>query len=415
MWTSPQPNTKTTPSPAPQTIPSVSTLNRMIRAHLEGTFFDTWVRGEVSGFKKVASGHAYFSLKDAQSQIKVCLFRPNLMKLRFELQEGMEILVHGRVTIYEARGDYQLVADTAEPLGAGALQLAFEQLKKKLQEEGLFDASHKRQLPFLPKRIAIITSPTAAALQDILKIIGRRFPNREILLFPTLVQGEQAPAQIVHALEALEAWQLARPERQADVAIIGRGGGSIEDLWAFNDERVARAIFACSIPIVSAVGHEVDFSIADFVADLRAPTPSAAAEQILPVKDEIERMLLKEEERLFFRIRGTIEQLRLHLMHLARRTVHPKQKIQENRDRIQNLERRLTLASQGMFRLRRSHFHRLTEKLDSLSPLRVLDRGFSITTLSAEPAKVVRSTLDAPRGTRIQTRLASGTLVSEVL
>jgi len=262
-------------------IYTVTELTRGIRSLLEANFGRVWVCGEVSNLKRHSSGHVYFTLKDDQSQLSIVFFKSDAARLRFKLEDGLQLNIEGRITVYERRGNYQLIASTAEPVGYGALQLAFEQLKKRLGEEGLFDEERKKPLPRFPQRIGVVTSPTGAAIRDILNVIERRFSTVEVILYPSLVQGEGAAEQISAGIGTLDR------EGKVDVIIAGRGGGSLEDLWAFNEEVVACAIFECKTPVVSAVGHEIDFTIADFVADLRAPTPSAAAELVVQERETI--------------------------------------------------------------------------------------------------------------------------------
>ncbi len=262
----------------------MSELTRRIKSSLEDQFPTVWVEGEISNLRTPSSGHAYFTLKDDSAQLRCVLFRGRGRRVAFQPEDGMQVLAFGGLDVYLARGEYQLVVELLEPKGVGALQLAFEQLKRRLEAEGLFDAARKRPLPPFPRTIGIVTSPTGAAIRDILHVIARRFADLRIVVCPVRVQGEEAPAEIVRAIAA--------PRRsRLDVVIVGRGGGSIEDLWAFNDERVARAIAACRVPVISAVGHETDFTIADFVADLRAPTPSAAAELVVREKLAVLRAL----------------------------------------------------------------------------------------------------------------------------
>jgi exodeoxyribonuclease VII large subunit len=253
-------------------ILSVTQLTSRIKSLLEETFPDVWVEGELSNLSVPQSGHAYFTLKDEHSQIRAVLFRSSQRSIKFTLQHGMQVICRGRVSVYEPRGEYQLILEYIEPKGMGALQLAFEQLKARLEKEGLFDLEHKKPLPLLPRRIGIVTSPTGAAIRDMLRVIKRRHPKIQILIYPVPVQGVEAAPAIVEAI------QYFNGERNVDVMIVGRGGGSLEDLWAFNEEAVVRAIYASRVPVISAIGHETDYTIADFVADLRAPTPSAAAE-----------------------------------------------------------------------------------------------------------------------------------------
>jgi exodeoxyribonuclease VII large subunit len=394
-------------------VPSVSQLTRRIRGHIENSFFDLWVRGEISNFRKPVSGHAYFVVKDAAAQLRGVLFRGALSKVKFQLKDGMEVLLHGTVTVYEAKGEYQLVADAVEPVGVGALQLAFEQLKQKLNQEGLFDPKFKKLLPPLPKRIGIITSATGAAVKDILKVLSRRFPDRHVIIFPAAVQGEKAAGEICAALQNAERWNREKPENALDVLIVGRGGGSLEDLWPFNEEIVARAIFQCSIPIISAVGHEIDYTIADFVADVRAPTPSVAAEIVLPRKEELVTQVGHHTVRLHGLMQKRLQQLRLHLGHLSQRLVDPRQKIRATREKFALLEGKLRVAIQTRCRMARQRLESAAQMLHSLSPLQVIARGYTLTRRA--DGSLVRSLRDAPIGERILTRIGDGTLESEVL
>ncbi|MBW2598571.1 MAG: exodeoxyribonuclease VII large subunit, partial [Deltaproteobacteria bacterium] len=279
----------TPPCPVPlgifmKTVLTVTELTETIKGFLESGFDVIWVTGEISNLRRPASGHVYFTLKDESSQIRAVAFKSAAGRIGFDLEDGMKIVCRGRLNVYPARGEYQLIIDTAEPKGLGALQMAFEQLKERLEKEGLFDPSHKRDIPFLPGKIGIVTSPSGAAVRDILNITGRRFPSVDITISPASVQGTEAPMEICDAISDLNSIGV-------DVIIVTRGGGSLEDLFCFNDERVARAIYSSNTPVISAVGHEIDFTIADFVADLRAPTPSAAAELVVPDrKDLIERI-----------------------------------------------------------------------------------------------------------------------------
>lgn len=394
-------------------VPTVSQLTRRLRGHLENTFFDVWVRGEISGFRKPSSGHCYLVVKDAGAQIKVCLFRPTMSRLKFALEDGMEVLIHGRVTVYEPRGEYQLVGDAVEPFGAGALQKAFEQLKAKLSAEGLFEPSRKKTLPLLPRRIGVVTSPTGAAVRDILKVLHRRFAEREILIFPTSVQGDRAAGEIVAALQLVEKWNEQQPDRAVEVLIVGRGGGSLEDLWPFNEEVVARAMARCSLPIISAVGHEVDFTIADFVADVRAPTPSAAAELVLPKKEELVFQVQTLERRMVAVFRKQLDQWKLHVGHLSRRLISPQQRLGLLRAEFRKVSLRLLAAMDGRNRLLRSRLATATGRLDALSPLRVLGRGYSLTTRAG--GEVIRAASELKQGDLISTRFPDGVVRSEVL
>jgi exodeoxyribonuclease VII large subunit len=394
-------------------VPSVSQLTRRLRGHIENSFFDVWVRGEISNLKKHVSGHGYFVIKDASAQLRACMFRPALSKVKFNLQDGMEVLVHGKITIYEARGDYQIVADAIEPVGVGALQLAFEQLKQKLFKEGLFDPRHKKTLPPLPRHIGIVTSSTGAAVRDILKVLSRRFPNRRVSILPASVQGEKAAGEIVAAIGLAERWNKNKPEQAIDVLIVGRGGGSLEDLWPFNEEVVARAIFSCEIPILSAVGHEIDFTIADFVADVRAPTPSAAAEMVVPKKEELVFQVRTARRQLASAMQKRLEQWRMHLGHLGQRLVDPRQRIRLMRQSYILLREKLQVAMKTRCQLARQRWRAATQMLHSLSPLQVIARGYSLSSL--ETGNILRSVNDVKPGDCLVTRVADGAIRSQVL
>jgi exodeoxyribonuclease VII large subunit len=409
---------------------TVSSLTKEIRELLGGAYDGIWVSGEISGLKLAASGHAYFALKDAEAQIKCACWKGNLRLLRFKPQEGLAVLARGRVDVYEPRGEYQLIVDVIEPQGAGALQLAFEQLKKKLEAEGLFAAERKRALPRYPRRIGIVTSPTGAAIQDMLNILSRRWPGLEIRLFPAVVQGTGAAEQVVEGIERLggSGW----PE----VLIVGRGGGSIEDLWTFNEEAVARAIAACPVPVISAVGHETDFTIADFAADLRAPTPSAAAELATPEKAAVEEWIAAREERLSralrhrlvrlarryddaqFRLRENVrrgpERLRRRLeaavSRLQRRD--PRLRLAEARRRLEALAQKLPPAVGRVAALKLARVERLSAALAQLSPLRVLERGYAI--VQTKDGAAVRDASQVKKGEEVTARLHKGSLTAKV-
>jgi len=394
-------------------VPSVSQLTRRLRGHIENAFFDVWVKGEISNLKKPSSGHLYFNLKDTHAQLRAVMFRNAFSKLKFDLKDGMEILLHGTLTIYEARGDYQIVADSAEPVGVGALQMAFEQLKQKLQAEGLFDPKHKKPLPTLPTRIGIITSPTGAAVKDILNVLQRRFSNREIFILPTNVQGEKAAPEIVAAIQNAQDWNHSHPDRAIEVLIIGRGGGSLEDLWPFNEEIVARAIFACPIPTLSAVGHEIDVTISDFVADLRAPTPSAAAELVIPRKEDLIQLVETQQSRMTTIFKKHLIQVRLHLSHLSSRLVDPKERIQQMKEKFLNLESKLISVFVYRLNLLKHRLETQAGLLHTLSPLQVLSRGYSLTL--GEKNQIIRSTHDVKEGEKIITQVSDGRFYAEVL
>lgn len=392
-------------------VPSVSQLTRRIRGHLENSFFDVWVKGEISNFRKPVSGHAYFVVKDAAAQLRTVMFRPCLSKVKFQPKDGMEVLVHGKVTVYEARGEYQMVCDSMEPVGVGALQLAFEQLKQKLQAEGLFDPKFKQKLPQMPRRIAMVTSSTGAAVRDVLKVLSRRCPNLQILVIPASVQGEKAAPEIVAGIRNAEKWNEKNPHDPIEAMIVGRGGGSLEDMWPFNEEIVARAIFACTIPIISAVGHEIDFTIADFVADLRAPTPSAAAEIIVPNLQDLIFQLQSHTKRLKMITMKRLEQTRLHLGHLSQRLIDPRQRIREFREKLIQWDRKLRTAIHTRLLLQRKRLEAGVGLLHSLSPLQVIARGYSMTQLA--DGTIVRSA-QISKGTRLHTRFSDGVVESVV-
>lgn len=394
-------------------VPTVSDLTRRIRGQLESTFGDTWVRGEISNFRQPVSGHAYFILKDASAQIRAVMFKGHLSKLKFKLQDGMEVLMHGKIAVYEPRGEYQIVGDTLEPVGVGALQLAFEQLKMKLAKEGLFDPKKKKPIPKLPKTIGIVTSPTGAAVKDILKVLSRRFPNRDIIILPAAVQGEKAAPEICSAIRLACKWNSIRIDRRIEVLIVGRGGGSMEDMWCFNEEIVARAIFDCDIPIISAVGHEIDFTIADFVADLRAPTPSAAAEIVVPKKDELLTLVGHQSTRLHTVLNRALDRMRLHLTHLGSRLVDPRQRVRNLKENFRLLNAKLQQAMKTRVLLNRRRLESQAQVLNSLSPLQVLGRGYSLT--YGPSGSIIRGVNELKTGEEIVTRLASGSITSKVI
>ena len=349
-------------------ILTVSDLNRLIRNRLEQAFKEIWVEGEVSNLRIPSSGHFYFTLKDGSSQIRTVLFKSSLRYLKFRPEDGMHLLCRGEVTVYEPRGDTQLLVKSMEPQGVGALQLAFEQLKSKLKKEGLFDADQKQPIPVLPKRIGVITSSTGAAIHDILNVLTRRFSNVEVLLNPVLVQGEEAPDSIANAIfEMNEIGGI-------DVLIVGRGGGSIEDLWAFNTERVARAIHASGIPVISAVGHEIDYTIADFVADLRAPTPSAAAELVVQEKDELIRQIAALLDRLMATMRFQLQGYRSELSQRVRTLMDPRKTIRNHFLRLDEMDARIRQSMENSLRRHRATFDHLLDKLKHQSPVERLTR-----------------------------------------
>ncbi len=341
---------------------SVTQLTHAIKDCLEAGFAALWVEGEISNFRVPSSGHFYFTLKDANAQIRAVMFRSRNAAIPFVPEDGLQVICRANLSVYPPRGDVQLIVESMEPKGQGALQLAFEGLKRKLAEEGLFDTARKRPLPFLPRSVGVITSPTGAAIRDILQVIRRRFPNLEIRFCPVRVQGDQAGGEIVEAIRTLNLDGLS------DVIILGRGGGSLEDLWAFNEERVARAIYDSRIPIVSAVGHEIDFTIADFVADERAPTPSAAAERVVPEKETLEEGIAALAERLRRASLRDLAARREGLASLARRLIDPGRRVQDGYLRLDELSERLGAAARRGVRERGARLDGARTKLFSAGP-----------------------------------------------
>jgi exodeoxyribonuclease VII large subunit len=423
-----------------------------VRDQLERAFPDLWIEGEVSNLRIPSSGHLYFTLKDQASQLRVVLFRPGAQRLRFSLREGLQVIVRGRLTVYEPRGEYQAVLDYVEPKGIGALQLALEQLKEKLAREGLFDESRKRPLPFLPHRVGIVTSLSGAALHDMLVVLGRRCPSLDVLICPVPVQGEGAAPEIAKAIHLLGS------SGKVEVMIVGRGGGSLEDLWCFNEEVVVRAIAASPVPVVSAVGHEIDYTLADFAADYRAPTPSAAAEVVAPVLDELVRtvgdlrarqergltmclaLLRHRVERMgatlsaqMLPIQGHAQRLdelvgRIgwslrHSLSIVRQRVmaaghdlrlsSPFSRIRGAAALVPQLVKRIGQGMQSRLSFQRQAVRSLVATLDSLSPLAILARGYSIVQTVPEGA-VVRRSEDVAVGQDVRARLAEGQLLCRV-
>ncbi|MFN7996725.1 MAG: exodeoxyribonuclease VII large subunit [Bryobacteraceae bacterium] len=441
-------------APAQRTVFSVSELNSAIRATLEQEFPDVWVSGEISGVKLAASGHYYFTLKEREAQVRCVAFRSAHRYWKIKPQDGLAVLARGRIDVFEARGEYQLIVEMVEPQGHGALQLAFEQLKKKLAEEGLFDPARKRALPPYPRRIGIVTSPRGAVISDIVQILGRRFPGLHIRVFPALVQGDGSIEDLCRGLDYFSRSQWA------ELVILARGGGSLEDLWTFNEEAVARAIARCAVPVVSAVGHETDVTIADFVADLRAPTPSAAAELIVCTRQELldriegcrqkllqsvryrlallgrrwqqqgidrplgllHRAIGRQAQRvdeLEFRLRDRLRAV-LERYGRAHRGVAGRLQYFDLRPRFASDRRRLDSAQIGAVQSvrwqlarRRGRIEQLHAKLSQLSPLLVLERGYAIVT--AENGAVIKDSGMAPEGSEIRVRLAQGRLDAKVI
>jgi exodeoxyribonuclease VII large subunit len=440
---------------APQVLAhiyTVSELNRRIKAILEQNFPFIWITGEISNFRMPSSGHFYLTLKDETSQIQTVMFRGQNQHLKFVPEDGMSVTGLGRISVFEPRGSYQVILEYLEPKGVGALQVAFEQLKKKLDGEGLFDDQYKKPLPFLPEKIGLITSPTGAVVHDILHIVRRRFPGIPLDIVPVRVQGDGAVADMVAAIELLNRL------RSVDVVILARGGGSLEDLQAFNSEAVARAIFASEIPIISAVGHETDYTISDFTADLRAPTPSAAAELVVPIKGELYRKINELKYLMIINIQRYIKNYRTQVGTLRGRLVDPKKKLIDHRLKLDEDAGRLIRAMLNQIQLRRerlawrldklsynnpgfyvaklkekldrmsallqqsvrscvserqARLREVNAKLDSLNPTAILARGFSIT--RTLPGKtIVRDSASVPLGQALEIVLAEGSLTCDV-
>lgn len=399
-------------SSARAAIYTVSELTRDIKSLLEGQFAQVWVTGEISNFRPHSSGHYYFTLKDKNAQISAVMFRGANRLLKFKLEDGLQVTAQGRLSVYEVRGNYQIILEQLEPKGVGALQLAFEQLKTRLHEEGLFEIDRKRPLPLRPQCIGIVTSPTGAVIRDMIHVMHRRDPNVNILLYPVSVQGESAAQEIAQGIEALN------QQGDAELIIIGRGGGSLEDLWAFNSEVVARAVFASKLPVISAVGHETDVTISDFVADLRAPTPSAAAEQSVPELSELIFTIEEHRRRLFQIIKQQIDEKKASLHFWLSHLKHPKKRLEEMQIRLDDLSTRLLTNMQRLVRERRLHLQYQSEKLEVLSPLSILNRGYSIVKKIDSENKtesLLKSAEQAKPGDLLKIKLNEGLLKAQVL
>ncbi len=437
----------------PASVFTVTRLNQTVRQLLEREMGLVWISGEISNFSRPASGHWYFTLKDDGAQVRCAMFRNSNRRVTFRPEQGQQVLIRANITLYEPRGDYQIIAESMQPAGDGLLQRQFELLKQKLNDEGLFDPALKQALPTPAHRVGVVTSKSGAALHDVLHVLKRRDPSLPVVIYPTAVQGAEAPAQIVRAIE------LANLRNECDVLIVGRGGGSLEDLWSFNDERVARAIFASRIPIVSAVGHETDVTIADFVADMRAPTPSAAAEIVSRNQQELLRQIQGQQRRLEMamdyylagcarrfslvnhRLQQQHPQLRLarqqtalirlrqrmdaaleqqmkraneRQLRLVRRLdqQQPQPRIHRAASRIQNLEYRLSQTMSRRLSATRERFGSALTHLEAVSPLATLARGYSVT--SASDGKVLKQTAQVHAGDSLTTRLADGWVESQV-
>lgn len=383
----------------PDKIYTVSEVTKLIKEELESAFPLLWIEGEISDFRRAHSGHIYFNLRDAGCQLHAVLFRSGAQRVAFEMKDGLQVICRGRINVYEPRGEYQIIVEVVEPKGKGALQLAFEQLKEKLKKEGLFDARFKKKLPLLPKKVGVVTSPRGAAIVDILRTLERRFARLHILIYPVKVQGEGAADEIVEGIDYFS----QRPDM--DVIIIGRGGGSIEDLWAFNEEKVARAIFACAIPVISAVGHEIDFTISDFVADIRASTPTAAAETVIEkeasFEEKIENLeksiihhqkyILQEYVHRVFSLthHRAIQNFRDKLINLkqrideletkARNSIRGRQqKLTETRSRVLLMEEKIGNSLRTMLQNFYGKWETFSAQLHNLSPLNILKKGYTL-------------------------------------
>jgi len=394
----------------PQMIFSVSEANNFIKALLDGVpqLQEIFVRGEISNYKLYPSGHHYFSLKDENGAMRCVLFRGNAVRLRFRPENGMKVIAFGRISVFPRDGVYQLYVSELSAEGAGDLHVAFEQLKAKLDAEGLFDPAHKKPLPRYPGRVAIITSSAGAAVHDMIRILNARWPLTQVVLLPVRVQGEEAPPEIVGALRYANKWKVA------DVIITGRGGGSIEDLWAFNDERVARAIYESELPVISAVGHEPDATIADYVADVRASTPSNAAELAVPDQNELRRALTVMGERMEKMERVRLDALRKRLAELSHKRVltDPMAFISDKRMLLDYTQRSLTALAQRQLAERQGKYAALCASLDALSPLKVLGRGYAMARTA--DGRVLKSAADAEVGDTIDLTLGSGRLGCKV-
>lgn len=391
----------------PSAVLTVSELNEIIRDRLETGLDALWVAGELSNVRFPPSGHVYFTLKDQQSQISAVLFRRHAENLRFRMEDGMEVVCSGRVGLYTVRGALQFYAAEVEARGKGALAVAFEQLKQRLSREGLFDADRKRPLPFLPRTIGIVTSLHGAAVRDMLSVIGARFPDRRVVIRPVRVQGEGAAEEVAQAIRDLDGTGLP------DVMIVGRGGGSLEDLWAFNEEVVARAMAAARVPVVSAVGHEIDVTIADFVADQRAATPTAAAETILPIRRELVERVTVLARRLRRGTESRLERRRDNLRQWARRLADPGQRLRQGQMRLDDLSQRLWRRQEDSVLRLRERLGHLAGRLGGVDPLAVLGRGYSIVYRMSDGG-IVKDASSLGQGHQVRVHFAAGRAICRV-
>jgi exodeoxyribonuclease VII large subunit len=389
---------------------TVAQLTAQIKNALEGEFPSVWVTGEISNYSRPQSGHHYFTLKDDQAQIRAVIWRGSAARLKFDLADGLDVICHGRIDVYAPRGSYQLVIDELHPKGMGALELALRKLREKLAAEGLFDPARKRKLPAFPRRLAFVTSPTGAAVRDFLEVLRRRWRGVDVLVIPARVQGEEAAAEIVAGIRLAN--RLAPPP---DVLVVGRGGGSLEDLWTFNDESVVRAIAASRVPTVSAVGHEIDVTLADLAADVRALTPSEAAERVVPAREEIAARMRGYRERLRHAALRRVMWLRARWEGLAaqRPFRRPFDLVHDRSRRLDELALQANGAIQRIVRDRQNRLALIAGKVESLSPLQVLARGYTITQ-DAKSGEVVRNASQLQVGQLVVTRFAAGSAISNV-
>jgi len=436
----------------PRDIYNVTRLNREVRSVLEGSFPLIWLQGEISNFACPASGHMYLSLKDIHSQVRCAMFKNKNRFLKFEPENGAEVLVRANVSLYEGRGEFQLIIEHMELAGEGGLQRAYEELKQKLFKEGLFEEEHKQPMPDMPKIIGVITSPTGAAIRDIVSVLRRRYPAGNIIIYPVVVQGEGAAEQITTMLKTVE------ERNECDVIILSRGGGSIEDLWAFNNEALARAIFECSLPVVSGIGHEIDFTIADFVVDQRAATPSAAAELVSPDQLHIAQTISRQQSRLIQLVQVQFNALKQNISHLQKRLPHPATQLQNNAqkldavsirmnhsiksavtqqkqrlheqlstlnthsplqkllfyiERSEHLYQRLQQSTSHYYQNLSGQIHALARALNAVSPLATLNRGYAIVQKS-DTQQIIRNAGQLSKGDIILTRFSQGQINSTV-
>jgi len=421
-------------SEKPVKIFSVSEITRLIKLELENKFPVAWVEGEIADFKRAHSGHLYFTLKDEKSALNCVMWRSGAARVPFELESGLQVICRGQISVYEQRGQYQLYVEGIEPKGKGALQLAFEQLKEKLKKEGLFDPSIKKKLPLLPKKVGVVTSPRGAAIIDIIKTLERRFGHLHIVIYPVKVQGEGAGDEIARGLDYLGSI------KDIDVIIVGRGGGSLEDLWAFNEEKVARAIFQCPVPVISAVGHEVDFTIADFVADIRASTPSAAAEMVIEKEQSFLERIENLEKRIFHHIRFFIQEkkqdvtdlihhqafqnFKVRLFNLvqqidefetrARYVIQRMvQMIVQSKSRVDLAQEKMTSTVKRLLQEIQGKWERLSAELDNLSPLNILKKGYALCWKNDE-RELVQKAGDVDEGDEVTVSFFKGEFTAQV-